>query len=410
MKNILQYTMMLLLTLCLLPACSEDDNHDVPIRLTNGTQKEQTFYADDGWIMNCINFTADGPWEASIQPGNSSASNQENWIYLSSTSGEAGDFSLHLLLQPNETGNIRTARILLRCEMSQVRITVTQQATNSDGSHPAPPTNPNLKGNVKYIRMTEYDEYKTLNKVNEITFLYNNDAQVKKVVCKTQKQEGNGTISTQTDSISITRGNQQVSYTIQSFKNGTRPNGYVKGDIELSPKNYALRGTCETYDADNRQTGRSSYELFYTSESLLSQTRITTKEQTKEYRFTWSNGNPTQMIWGNDNGISFTETASFTSIVNITNIDLNWLLMMPTKGWAAASGDVHNIFSMLGYTGKRSKNMVNAIHETDNTNFDRYHYDFVFNRYGQPIQIVRKDLEELIPEYVGCEIIIYYYE
>lgn len=402
--------MMLLLILGIATACSEDDSPNTPIRLTNGTQKEQTFYADDGWIMNCINFTADGPWEACIQPGNTPPSNQENWISLNSISGEAGDFSLHLLLQPNETGNMRTARILLRCGMSQVRITVTQQATNSDGSHPASPTHPILKGNVKYIRMAEYDEYRTLNKVNEITFLYDNEAQVKKVVCKMQEPEDNGTISTQTDSISITRGNQQVSYTIQSVKNGIHPGGHVKGNIELSPGNYALRGTCETYDADNRQTDRSSYELFYTSESLLSQTRITTKEQTKEYRFTWSNGNPVQVVWGNANGPSFTETASFTSIINLTNIDLNWLLMMPTEGWSSASGDIHNVFSILGYTGKRSKNMVNAIHETDNTNFDRYRYDFVFNRDGQPIQIVRKDLEELIPEYVGCEIIIYYYE
>lgn len=408
MRKILQYTTMLLLTLCLFPACSEDDNNS-SIHLTNGTTKEQIVFADASLKVGSINFTAEEPWKASIHPVENSTE-EVDWLKLNSYSGNAGSYSLSLILQPNESGTDRSAYILLNCGTSQIRITITQTSVNEDGTRPDSPTYPGKKGNIKYIRMMEYDANGILSDIGELRFLYNRNEQVGMLVYKKQECEDNGKVDTEIDSIAITYAENLIQYHIQSKENGIPSADYAKGKIELGPKGYAHKGVCEKFDAEDNQLTRNSYELFYTTEAHLNQVKSTTNERSNEYRITWNNNNPTQVVWGSTSGPSFTDTATFTSYANQTDIDLNWLLMMQTEGWAFSSGDNYNIFSMLGYTGKRAQHLVETVHETDNTDFDRYSYTYEFNSANKPQKIIRKDLEGLTPEYVGCEIEIYYYK
>lgn len=95
-------------------ACSKDDagtsggTSSVPIEIGGGDA------AGSG-----VTFVADGPWTASVS---------DDWCAVYPDRGSAGEQTLTLAAQPNDTGAARTAALTVRGLSDQVRYTVRQQA------------------------------------------------------------------------------------------------------------------------------------------------------------------------------------------------------------------------------------------------------------------------------------------
>mgnify|MGYP007069432432 CR=1 FL=1 len=59
-----------------------------------------------------------------------------------------------------------------------------------------------------------------------------------------------------------------------------------------------------------------------------------------EERITWTGGNPTEVWWGTVDSYDLIDKASYGTVPNKTNLDLNWFVVLETEGWAFASGIV----------------------------------------------------------------------
>ena len=71
-----------------------------------------------------ITFTASAAWSATVQEVRSGAS----WLTISPDHGEAGTYTLSITLEANDTGADRAAEIIISCNGSTLKITITQKA------------------------------------------------------------------------------------------------------------------------------------------------------------------------------------------------------------------------------------------------------------------------------------------
>ena len=79
-----------------LAACSDDEEGNGSIMLTNGTQTSQTIYADETTDNSGgIHFTAAADWTASVIPVTSRAEggSSVDWLSLSAYSGGPGEYT-----------------------------------------------------------------------------------------------------------------------------------------------------------------------------------------------------------------------------------------------------------------------------------------------------------------------------
>lgn len=121
----------------LLTACEKENpsGDGGAITLAEGVSTEQTLYADQTSSQGGIRFSADAPWHAEVVPlAASKASGEEiTWVSLSQYSGDAGEFTLSVSLEPNYTGSDRSAAVRIVCGTSVISITVEQKASTQSG-------------------------------------------------------------------------------------------------------------------------------------------------------------------------------------------------------------------------------------------------------------------------------------
>lgn len=83
-----------------------------------------------------IKFKATEAWSATVSELAVRASSPEPWLRLSSDAGPAGDISLSLELDKNETGKDRKAEIRIQCGSTTILITIEQKATPNPDPEP----------------------------------------------------------------------------------------------------------------------------------------------------------------------------------------------------------------------------------------------------------------------------------
>lgn len=125
--------LLLLLAAAVLNACTSGDNDKAgTIRLAEGMPARQTLPADQTRAENAIRFYADGYW--SIGTTFSDGNDQPwKWLTLDRNSGGAGDHALGMTLQPNTTGETRSAEIAIECNGSMACIVVEQSPQTASG-------------------------------------------------------------------------------------------------------------------------------------------------------------------------------------------------------------------------------------------------------------------------------------
>ncbi len=120
-------------------ACCDDneppgnDNPPPVIQLADESLQQQSFAPDK--LTGSFSFEATAAWTATVveTTGRSEQSTGPEWITLSQYSGEAGEQTITITLTPNDTGNERSADIIIVSEGQELRISVTQAGTADDG-------------------------------------------------------------------------------------------------------------------------------------------------------------------------------------------------------------------------------------------------------------------------------------
>ena len=100
-----------------------------------------TLYADDTEVEGGFTFTATEAWSTYIEY----KSDDEGWITIDPTGGNAGEVAINIALDENLSGVTRTAIVHLLCGESNLNITVTQKSTNNPGDDDNGSDEPALK-------------------------------------------------------------------------------------------------------------------------------------------------------------------------------------------------------------------------------------------------------------------------
>ena len=134
MKQKFIYVLLCVFSIGLMTACTEDEDLK-KIQLTDGSKTEMTVYSNQS--SGDIFFKAQAAWSCHLSDTPSRSMNDLEWITLHTTSGQAGEATIHFTLDPNTTGQSRTAYIVILCEDTQIVIKITQSTEEDpDGDEP----------------------------------------------------------------------------------------------------------------------------------------------------------------------------------------------------------------------------------------------------------------------------------
>ncbi len=360
-----------------------------PIELTGETPTQQSVWADETQTPKNIAFKALASWTATVaEVGGKAEAGRVDWLALSAYEGGAGENSLTITLKPNLTGQDRKAEIRIACGDKTIVLTVEQKGTKADGTLPEDPNKPeqsDLKNRIKRIETYWYNEAGKLEPLDEyFEFEYDETGRVTHVKWF---EYGDGGYSDVEVNAAITYGDKTVAYKSE-HKEGSDIS-ISTGSIELDEKGRAVSGKADEDIHNSIAEWSYIYNLTYNAEGYLVKTDVTEKEGNRThkslYTITWTNGNPTQAIWENGDK-PVTDQATYSTIENKTNIDLNWMLLLDTEAWNFVSGDPTNAFSMMGYMGKRPQNMVKSV--TDGYDHDACSYDYQLDNEGRIAKII----------------------
>ena len=150
MKKLSYLFALLFLASTIFIACGSDNDDPTPeppvIEVPNKEELEQTVYADEEEGESGVRFTTIAPWTSSVRDVRSATETRadddaetrstEHWLSLTPSSGGAGSHTVALTLEPNLTGEDRTAVISINSAGTVLEISITQQGVRGDGTVP----------------------------------------------------------------------------------------------------------------------------------------------------------------------------------------------------------------------------------------------------------------------------------
>ncbi len=365
-----------LLAMGLVAAACSDSNDDGPksVELTGGTSTEQTVYADETQKPESITFKAVAPWTATVtEVATKAEAGRVDWLTLSAYSGEAGDVSLTMTLKVNTTGHDRKAEIRIICGDTTIVITVEQKATKAD--------------RIKRIEKYNYNEAGKLEPIDEsYEFTYDEETgRVKTITRLYYDYDGYDDMSDVT-TVTYEDGSILYEYT-ETEGNYTKTDlavldeyGRVVSDKITEVEKYG--GNISTNEETNRFTYKNGY--------LVKTETTFNGSYNDSYEITWENGNPTQVIYTSVDE-KITDRATYGSVENKANLDLNWFIALDAGEWIESVGE-NQFLAAMGYVGKRSKNMAEQVIETDEN--EKVTFEYKFDKESRIEKIIRKDEED----------------
>ena len=185
------------------------------------------------------------------------------------------------------------------------------------------------------------------------------------MVITKEDETSEGEKITTVSTIVFTYDNDKVSYEQTDVEDGVTSPYKPTGSITLDENGRAVSGMGRDYEyKDKVEEYTFTYSLEYNADGYLERSVRVEDSDSEEERLTWSNGNLVSVWWGDGYGTSNPDAidrAQYGSVLNRTNLDLNWIIALNSEGFDFATGDTNSMFPMLGYTGKRSTNMVEKI-------------------------------------------------
>ncbi len=384
-------------------SCSESDEGPKSVELTGGTESQQTVYADDKQAPAPIRFTAKAAWTATVAEVQTKAEggSSVDWLKLDAYSGGAGDVSLTMTLEENTTGHDRKAEIRIECAGTTLTITVEQKGTkrgDSDVEDPNNPENPDQPTTDLKNRIVRIDQNWSGTTDAYYEFKYD---EAGRVVGGKRFQYGDGNYGNTEENMTVTYGDKTITYKSEG-KEGNYYN-WTEADSDVLDENG--RVVSEKFTAVEQYEGKtdpyeSSSRFTYDANGYLIKTETIYPNEDKDlYQITWTNGNPTQVIWTsaenptntNPTTTTTTDRATYGTIENKANLDLNWLIALNgMEGWQFSVGE--SLFpAATGYMGKRSKYMAETVTGTGEYDKGSYTNEYQFDNEGRIVKIISKD-------------------
>lgn len=348
------------LFLCLFVAacffsCSDDDEKE-SIRLTGNTETSQVVYADETNKPEGIKFTATASWTATVKNVPTTRNSEVNWLSLNMYSGDAGEYTLTMTLQPNLTGQDRVAEIIITCADTVIRIRVEQKGTKADGEKPEG-SEKRFVDNIIYKWEDSKDDWR-----QEITeFTYNPDGTVK-LIANYGDYNNNGIIDTEERSEGLEwktefrydTANKKVYTKSTEYEEKTETEDIETGELTLNADGYAIEAKYES----NNDGYVETYQISYQDEYAITSERIEAGSKYLE-KAEWANGNLAKVSsFIDSNGFGSSEII-YGDVLNHpdVSIDLNFLIAN-TEWYDCFCEDGNYGLKVCGLFGKRSKNMM----------------------------------------------------
>lgn len=350
------------IVLALFAACSrngpKDELKEPQVVLHEGTETEQTVYADETSLSPGIFFTATAEWRAVVQAvsgcgADTAANRQVDWLQLSQYEGKAGSCTLALTLSINHTGKDRQAEIAIICGTAAVVVKVEQKGTDKDGNLPDVPVISKDRLITRIVKKEENGD--------EVIhdFFYDDAGRVVKI--SRSELWGNGRF-TDTYTMLFSYADAQVSYERTHLTDGMESPDKYSSLVTLDEEGRAVSG--EYIDDE----WKDSYTLAYNAAGCL--IRCVRKhvdpdfESVTEENLVWNDaGNLVEAGWETGTLRHLTDKADYGVVLNKANLDLNWFLVLDSEGFNLATGEPSKFFAMMGYCGKRTKNMAKQVIE-----------------------------------------------
>lgn len=346
----LSYLLLMLFPGFVTMGCSDDDK--AQIALSNQSKQEQRVYADEK-TTDDITFTAQSTWMATISAGTAASRSTGfapmepiiSWLRLlhngkEKYNGEAGTFTLTAELEPNYSGQDRSAVISIICGTEKATITVTQSKTTASG-----------KANKLISKIIYHDEI-------DITLVFFYDSKGRVIsINEMEEDEVNATLKYTYEGNTLTRettnsdGVKTQTYSLNS-------QGYIESYTEApSNQNGHTQEICKfTYDKEGYLIGaKKEYSNEYGN-------------GTKDITVKWEKGNFTEIDYNRDGVDDYTYYSEYE---NHQNLDL-----------ALALADFEEELPFLGLTGKRAANLLHEMKWNSESPEDLTVYSYEFDNDG----------------------------
>ena len=351
MKKIFHLAGACCMSLCLLGACSSDDDPAKPIELAEGTSTSQTVYADETHQPQGIKFVATAPWKAEVKAVNAlTRASEVEWLKLNLYGGEAGEYTLQLTLLPNLTGEDRMAEIVITCGDTVIRIRVEQKGTKADGQKP----------DVQIKRFVNSVIYKWEDSPGDwrqeiVEFSYNPDATLRLMASYGDFNENNVLEPDERE--------EGFEWSSEFVYEGKTVKLHIKEMDEkfdkMSQTEAVLTLNDEGYVSESKYVSSGSWETYYhTYENgrIISSSYQSSESDTFMDKMVWKDGNLIKVLSGPESGyysaIIYGDEPNRPEV----SIDLNFLCA--NTEWYDCFGEDGGFgVKLAGLLGKRSKNL-----------------------------------------------------
>ena len=355
------------LMLLFVTACSDDDNNTRQIEVADESELEQTLSGDQQ--TSTLSFVAASDWTSTVSETTPTTKSADSWLKLDPDHGGAGSYTINIILEPNETGEARSAVITISCGGTQITVSVTQEATSGS-------VTPSDRYFVERVNILNEEVYSTgETHKNEDIYFFEYDEKGRVTLVRTEDPEADGTneITYGDGTVTIyTTGEDGYEETSVFTLN---EDGYVKSFSRKESSGESVEGTI-VYDENGY---------------VKSGTRIVRSGSENEYTDTaeWEDGNLVKACMGSSVGEPDKTTAVMKynnpDYVNTPtiNLDLNYLIC--STEWLDCLMMDGLYLQPFGYMGKRSA--LYMTEERDMYSGDYYTYTYDYDELGRPVTI-----------------------
>lgn len=357
MKKIFYLAGACCMSLCLLGACSSDDDPVKPIELAEGTSTHQTVYADDTHQQEGIKFVATAPWKAEVKAvGVKTRASEVEWLKLNLYSGEAGEYTLQLTLLPNLTGEDRVAEIVITCGDTVIRIRVEQKGTKADGQKPEV----QAKRFVSSV-IAKWEDSKDDWRQGIVEFSYNPDGTLRLIACYDDFNENNVLEPDERE--------EGFEWSSEFVYEGKTVKLHIKEMDDKSDKMYRTDAVLtlndegyvsESKHVDGEDGSVENFRNTYENGRIVSSKNYDSDSDYTDKMF-WKDGNLVKVLSESDNQdkVQFYSEIIYGDEPNRPEVSIDLNFLCSNSEWYDCFGEDGNFgVKIAGLLGKRSQNLM----------------------------------------------------
>ncbi|WP_290539773.1 DUF4595 domain-containing protein [Alistipes sp.] len=303
-----------------LAGCSDDSDGGKDIRLSPGTPKKYTIFADEtsGTPSEGISFSTTGPWRATVAE---TRAGSPSWVTVSPDHGdEAGNYTIELNIEVNTTGNNRKATIIIECGSTKIRITIEQRSKTEEGEIPDEGESPG-GGELQPVRWL----------ISEVYAYFAGGVEGRRTSLEYDEK---GRLIRYHDIISDPNGTGNKLETANTTYVYEYDNNIVRIDCPENKTRLTVMLNDAGYAERMEKTYFSTYESYTTTFKYDSQNHLIRADKQNEWEeYLWENGNLVEVRYGNSEGEKTNTRFTYTGRHNLENLDSQCIVEADMISW-----------------------------------------------------------------------------